>query len=485
MSTIIRLPMSHDPRISIIIPSQTPSLLRTALASIAADATGDVAFETIVVANGSSPCLAEELAAVADGIRIVRSGIQRGVAGGYNLGRQSARGDLIVLAHDDIEVESGWLRAWIEASDQLPHAGVIGGKVIHSDGTLRGAGFVLWSDGFTSPPWVGAPPPDDTFSMARAVDYTGSCSVLVRSEVWDAIGGLDEGMFPAYYVDVDLAMSARRAGWAVMYWPGVRVRHHEKPHRERRKRQFIAGLNRQRFMQRWAAELAAYPERGSSMEEAIRSAETRSAALIRPAVGLPPREALSDDSFVELQRELDKAYLAHLEGCVDTLEGMIAREASKSSIATSSVDPYVLGSVFSFALAAKDVTYETVGGHAPEAWGRWVGSEPFTIELPLGPLGATPDITWPIEIELTITHFVTAGRDRSPVSIEVNGVRVLDAVGTTADAQTYRGVIPERARFGRHAAVTIRTVGAASPCSLGLSIDKRLLGVGLISLVLR
>ena len=167
-----------------------------------------MSYETIVVVNGGGRALFEAVTAMAPGIRVVDSPVNRGVAGGYNLGRSVARGELIVLMHDDIELEPGWLLALIDAAERHPEAGVIGCKVLYPDGTLRGAGSILWSDAYTSPPWIGDSPLPDAFDTPRLVDYSASCSLLIRSRTWDDCGGLDEELYPAYYIDVDMAMSA-------------------------------------------------------------------------------------------------------------------------------------------------------------------------------------------------------------------------------------------------------------------------------------
>jgi GT2 family glycosyltransferase len=51
-------------------------------------------------------------------------------------------------------------------------------------------------------------------------------SLLVRTTLWDFIGGLDEQFYPVYYVDVDLAIAMRKLGFVVLYQPNSRIRHH-------------------------------------------------------------------------------------------------------------------------------------------------------------------------------------------------------------------------------------------------------------------
>jgi GT2 family glycosyltransferase len=204
------------PRVSIVIPAtSTRALLRACLRSLAAHGPAGIAHEIIVVLNESDGD--EGLSREFPDVEFVASPVNLGLAGAGNRGRALARGELFVLLHDDTEVETGWLEALVDTADAHPEAGAVGSKVLYPDGRLQNAGMVLWRDATTSPPWVGDEPGADAFSETRAVDYCGTCSLLIRASAWDAVGGLDERLYPAYPVDVDLAMGLRQAGF-VVFW---------------------------------------------------------------------------------------------------------------------------------------------------------------------------------------------------------------------------------------------------------------------------
>ena len=113
----------------------------------------------------------------ASGVTVVESVVNRGFAGGANLGRAAASGEFVVLLHDDAEAQAGWLSALVRCADEHPEAGAVGSRVLNPDGTLQLAGAVLWRDGTTSSV-RGA---DGDFLERRAVDYAGSSSLLVRA----------------------------------------------------------------------------------------------------------------------------------------------------------------------------------------------------------------------------------------------------------------------------------------------------------------
>ncbi len=56
------------------------------------------------------------------------------------------------------------------------------------------------------------------------VDWCSFACALIRKEVFEAIGVLDEGYY-LYFDDVDYCRSAHNAGWKVRYWPEARVVH--------------------------------------------------------------------------------------------------------------------------------------------------------------------------------------------------------------------------------------------------------------------
>jgi len=67
---------------------------------------------------------------------------------------------------------------------------------------------------------IAAPPRED----AHRADWVAGASMIVRREVLDKVGLLDEGYF-MYYEEVDFCMRARAAGWETWYVPESRVVH--------------------------------------------------------------------------------------------------------------------------------------------------------------------------------------------------------------------------------------------------------------------
>jgi GT2 family glycosyltransferase len=150
-----------------------------------------------VVLNGAPDEDAERLRAQTKGVQVQAQAVNLGFGGALNHGRAIARGDFIVSLHDDAEVEPGWLESLLDAADQDPGAGAVGSLVLDVERRLQAAGCELVADGVTRPVWTGERPAPDRFDAVRAVDYSPSCSLLVRASSWDRIGGADERFFPS------------------------------------------------------------------------------------------------------------------------------------------------------------------------------------------------------------------------------------------------------------------------------------------------
>jgi GT2 family glycosyltransferase len=321
----IDLPLSATPRVSVIIPSSTRhDLLHACLRSLARFGPTSIPYETIVVLKQATAEAETRLRGTASGIQVVSSPVNLGLAGAGNRGRALARGELLILLHDDAEIEPGWMEALVKTADTHPEAGAIGGKALLPDGQLQFAGAILWQNGYTSVPWVGERPLPTAFDRLRAVDYCGTSSLLVRAALWDFIGGLDEEFYPVYYVDVDLAMAMRKLGFIVLYQPSSRIRHHGAASTDPSFRQFLTDRNRVLFLKKWGAALENHEpwegnDSAAAVERALARAEifadqcrSRGNMIIKHSVRSITFDAARQESrCIKKSQALQKAYVAY------------------------------------------------------------------------------------------------------------------------------------------------------------------------------
>ena len=140
----------------------------------------------------------------------------------------------VLLLNADTIVHQNALRRLLEFMDEHPRVGVAGSGLEFPDGAPQCSAFRFpsaWSEfessinlGLVSRAlrrWVVALPMPN---HACEVDWVGGASMIIRREVFEDIGVLDQGYY-THYEDVDFCFNAHKAGWAVWYVPDSRVTH--------------------------------------------------------------------------------------------------------------------------------------------------------------------------------------------------------------------------------------------------------------------
>lgn len=330
-SGAVCFPAVAQPLVSILIPCHNQAaLLETCLRSLLLHVPASIAFEVVIVLNAATTEVVSFVREKTSGITILESAANLGVAGGYNLARTAARGEHLLLLHDDVEIERLWLETLLETMAGNPTAGAVGSFQFFPDGTPQRAGSILWSNATTSPAWGKGEPDDKILTRVRPVDYVGTCSTLVRAATWDAIGGMDEEIYPAYFVDVDLCMRVRLLGQIVLCDPRSKVKHHQGTSSRKRFRGFLNHRNRGYFTSKWGAELQAFEPADPENPAAIARAEERTvrvaAELSEKWNGYPPSPPPSGTGDpLERERAYFRKEISLLTDYAGKLEGIEAR----------------------------------------------------------------------------------------------------------------------------------------------------------------
>lgn len=261
----IAFPPVESPRVSIVIPVHEKSRLTMACLSSIAAAGSAVPYEVVVVDDNSADDTGAILSRVQN-LKIVRNKKNLGFVRACNRALAVASGDYVVLLNNDTEVIPGWLDALVDTADSDPTVAIVGAKLLYPDGTLQEAGGIIWSDGSGMNYGRGDDPDAPMYNYLREVDYCSGACLLVRREVLDCLGGLDERYAPAYYEDADLAFAARSLAYKVVYQPKATVTHREGGSHGT---DLSAGIkrfqnrNRLVFAEKWEEQLSAqYPPAG-------------------------------------------------------------------------------------------------------------------------------------------------------------------------------------------------------------------------------
>ncbi len=234
----------NRPDVSIIIVSwNTRTYLARCLAAIPR-AVENLAMEVIVVDNGSSDGTQTMLAEEFPQVQAIRSRENLGFGRANNVGARASRGRTLLLLNSDCELGAGALTSMVAELDKDASLGGVLCRLLSGDGTLQpslhrsfpcpwsliGDLFFLSSLRYAlyrSPslhPWL-LQPTIRAHHRAQDVAWGGGACILIRRDVFEAVGGFDERFF-MYCEDMDLCKRIRDAGYRLRYLPEPFAIHH-------------------------------------------------------------------------------------------------------------------------------------------------------------------------------------------------------------------------------------------------------------------
>jgi GT2 family glycosyltransferase len=222
----LAFPVFEKPRVSIIVPvynqyRMTMFCLRSVL-----EHSGDVDYE-IILSDDASSDLTATIEQRVSGITVARAEGNLGFVRNCNAGAERARGDYLLFLNNDTSVTEGWLSSLVKVLDERPTAGIVGPKLLFGSGELQEAGGIIWDDasGWNFGRMDDTDKPE--YNYLKETDYVSGACLLIRSSLWQQLGGFDERYVPAYYEDTDICFAAREAGFSVIYQPASRIFHFE------------------------------------------------------------------------------------------------------------------------------------------------------------------------------------------------------------------------------------------------------------------
>jgi GT2 family glycosyltransferase len=227
----------------VIVTYKSAELAVDSLRSVAAErTTAGLVIRAVIVdnASGDLPRIAEAVAANnwMAWVTCVQAPINGGFAYGNNLGIQQAYTTgvpaYVHLLNPDAQARPGAIGALVRFLEAHPEVGIAGGSFENLDGSD-------WPFAFRFPSilsefdshlefglvtrllrsWV---VPRTMTKTPQPVDWVSGASMMIRANVFAAIGGLDENYF-LYFEETDFCFRAKRAGFSTWYVPESRVMH--------------------------------------------------------------------------------------------------------------------------------------------------------------------------------------------------------------------------------------------------------------------
>jgi glycosyltransferase involved in cell wall biosynthesis len=222
------------PLVSVIVPTRDRADLLARCADGVLTRTDYEPIELIIVDNDSrEPETLKLLSRLKQDarVRIIRHGDGFNYAAMNNRAVREARGEVVVLLNNDVNVLSSvWLEEMVSHALR-PEVGAVGAKLLYPDGRVQHAGIVLGvGHGAGHLFHLSSGHELGYFSFLvlnrQASAVTAAC-MAVRRSIYLEAGGLDEVNLPVAFNDVDFCLRLSERGYAVVWTPYAELQHLE------------------------------------------------------------------------------------------------------------------------------------------------------------------------------------------------------------------------------------------------------------------
>jgi glycosyltransferase involved in cell wall biosynthesis len=237
----VKYPLSVTPLVTLIIPTRNYLKLLQLCVDVIYQRTTYRPFEIIIVDNQSDDLATLNYLARLDkerGVRVLPYDAPFNYAAINNFAVKHARGDIIGLLNNDLEVITPeWLEEMVSYAVQ-PEIGAVGAMLYYPNKTIQHAGVIL---GLGGTPGVAGHayqerPPGYSSQASRALlcqnfsAVTAAC-LIIRRQVFEEVGGLDETNLAIAFNDVDLCLRIRERGYRNLWTPYAELYHNESASR--------------------------------------------------------------------------------------------------------------------------------------------------------------------------------------------------------------------------------------------------------------
>jgi hypothetical protein len=152
-----------------------------------------------------------------------------GYAGNNNFGIKHAlenKADWIFLLNDDTSQEPDCLEKLMDVAVKNHSIGILGPMVYHFDepSVIQSAGGILDKNWFSYHRGMNEEDRGQYSHQSQEVDFINGCALLLKREVIDDIGFLDERFF-LYWEETEWCYRAKISGWHVIHVPEAKLWH--------------------------------------------------------------------------------------------------------------------------------------------------------------------------------------------------------------------------------------------------------------------
>jgi glycosyltransferase involved in cell wall biosynthesis len=224
----------NQPLVSLIIPTYNGyEITKQAIDSIL-EKTSYRNYEILLVDNNSNCPIALEYFKVIDeisNVTVLRYPYPFNYSAINNFAAKHAKGSVIGLINNDIEVISpNWLTEMVSHSIR-PEVGCVGAKLYFENDTIQHGGVIAGIGGVAGHAHKyfkrDAPGYFGRLSLVQNMCAVTAAVLIVRKEVFDQVGGLNEIDLTVAFNDVDFCLKVMSAGYRNLWTPYAELYHYE------------------------------------------------------------------------------------------------------------------------------------------------------------------------------------------------------------------------------------------------------------------
>lgn len=197
-------------------------------------------------------------------LRVLRYAGEGSDAAVHNFAAGQARGDYLLLLSSHLVVcESDWLDEMVNQA-QRPEVAVVGARILNPQGAIAGGGQILGLAGPVGTPFYGEAAASRGYMQRLHTtqnwsSVSGDC-LMVRKQVFDELGCLDDASFTLGLSDVDLCLRASKSGYLVVWTPYATVmRDDPRSTAAQPEEPPLAEREREVFYRKWLPQVARDP----------------------------------------------------------------------------------------------------------------------------------------------------------------------------------------------------------------------------------
>jgi GT2 family glycosyltransferase/glycosyltransferase involved in cell wall biosynthesis len=223
-----RLKMEHWPRVSVIIPTDSPTRAQACLQTLPS-ATKYPDLEIVLVTNSRLTESLKFIEAQGVTIRLVPYDKPFNFSDKCNVGAEEATGERLIFFNDDVEAtQANWIQNVIEPLENR-EVGAVAPKLLYENGKIQHAGLVMGVRGLAGTAFhQRAADSTEHFNLAqtqRDVAALSAACLGMRRGDFLRVGGFDAVNTPIAHSDMDLCFKVREAGLRCVYTPYATLRH--------------------------------------------------------------------------------------------------------------------------------------------------------------------------------------------------------------------------------------------------------------------